>query len=725
MVKYGESYIKTTSTSQVTAKAKYKATTTPYANSKLRTFAYVNASFVILDATDLASTATILVDASKYREIKSADCIMIAYSNIEAQSNNIRQLGTTYPSMSRCAISVSSSLSIQQFYANIFPMAKMGTNYIEGHVIRFETTDGFVYDPVNKIYSRAKTYGTFKVPYVTKSYMSSLVTYYAKPTDFTKANADIQSEFTYYTKPTDFTKANASIESIITYNNGDDTRIRFVSSELSTVFTMTPRGVINPGSLASFLFSLITMNSSLFRIRRTLNNNQVFINLLSSAKRTRGISSNLGSLFSIVSSLSGVQRFRSNMNSSYTLIGDIKKRTAIPINPMLSNFTLPPFDLKYIRFGKSNMTSTNTISATPFKPWGFVGDYDPGTPFTVSRVFVNNDYSLVYSTSTTSDTTRKLELIDTSTRTFVRTFTPPADGRILYRNTGLAQFPNTHAQWNAHNTQLGMSTSYVACITRSSGGTGSSFYVEIFNKSTGAHIRSINPGGTEIPLNFTLTDNIIAIAYGSSTNDLITFSSVRFYQMSDGAEITANRYTPTYSPLIAPVSNYQGKFIVYDDWINNYRARIYDITGSTPSYIERNFRDNHSVVFCSPTYYGYFADATNSYALTNGTRPISYDINNLATVTTSRQPEIANYPLTPIASGLAENSFYNVAMNDQYIFTSVQGRSDIYITRISDLKKLDTLIVGAGSIIQSITDEYIYVRGATAGTNGFYQNLVN
>ena len=269
MVKYGESYITTISGSQVIAKAKYKATITPYASSKLRTFAYVNASFIISDATNLTSTATILVDAIKYRKIRTADCIMIAYSNIAAQSKNKRRLGTTYPLMSRCAMSVPSSLSIQEFYANIFPMAKMGTNYIEGHVIRFEITDGFVFDPVNKIYSRAKTFGTFKVPYATKSYMSSSTTYYAQPYDFTKANADMSSS-TQFELP--------APEPRITRN---------VPADLEQTVSVFARGVINPGSLASLLFPYSFMDSPFMRFRSTLVQHNAFTNYNQSGQRIR------------------------------------------------------------------------------------------------------------------------------------------------------------------------------------------------------------------------------------------------------------------------------------------------------------------------------------------------------------------------------------------------------------------------------------------------------
>lgn len=264
MVKYGESYITSQITTSINAKYKANPTYDIVSSSRFRAFGYINANFVINDATDLFTTASTSIAGTQFRAARLAQANL---SSIVTFS-----VTTSAATLATANISSANTFNVKEFYAQIWNFRKMNTNYIEGHTIRYELTDGYVYDTTSQCYSKPKVLLTYKVPYL--------------------GYAENSSNFT---------------------QSSSAQRLRNGVGNLETSATSLIIGVLNPGSLSSMLFpianlgafanynikvspslnfeSAISLESKLFR--KVNVNVDTIANLGADSKSTRKVSSSL------------------------------------------------------------------------------------------------------------------------------------------------------------------------------------------------------------------------------------------------------------------------------------------------------------------------------------------------------------------------------------------------------------------------------------------------
>lgn len=221
MVKYGESYITASSTATATAKRSTVKTLgfDIISTAKLRALGYVNYSAVILDALNLDATVSISPDASKFRAVRQAEANLNGYTNLVLDTRNYVRTSS--------ALTTTAQKELKEAFAQIWRIPNMGIPYIEGHDIQYEITEGYVYNEDMECYSEAKVLYTFHVPHLFE----------------------------------------ADLNTSVVYQNLDDTRIRYFSSNLDSQINVLARGVYNPGSFASLLFSLGILGSLGQRIR--------------------------------------------------------------------------------------------------------------------------------------------------------------------------------------------------------------------------------------------------------------------------------------------------------------------------------------------------------------------------------------------------------------------------------------------------------------------------
>ena len=207
MIKYGESYITSICTIGATAKNTAKVTNFDITSTaKLRTLSHIVSKLKELDATNLSLTASLFSFVIKFREIRKAEANLTSYTNIDT-------IIVKPPKDGPADLESEAQFKLSEYYAQIWRIKDMQTPYIEGHTIRYELTDGYVFNQDMECYSKPQTLFTFNVPFV----------------------------------------AGATFNTNIN-QNAIMTRVRFFESDLDSQITLFARGNYNYGRFASLLF---------------------------------------------------------------------------------------------------------------------------------------------------------------------------------------------------------------------------------------------------------------------------------------------------------------------------------------------------------------------------------------------------------------------------------------------------------------------------------------